>query len=854
MLLNRRVLLMAALGPLSSLVIIVVMRSGAVPAYQSYSVALAAVYTILVMAVCLLAGWSGVFSVGHPAFFAIGAYCVAYGSAQGWSLELTILLAVAVSAGIGAFLGFAGARFSVLYIALLTLAFTLVTLEIINRWSSVTGGDQGVPVTSLSSSLGLGTVASGSTAALYLAVVAAGLTSTVAVLTRQTGLRMRLVAAKSHPIAARSVGIAPELQTALAFAVSAAFAGLAGCLLGLITGFVSPDTFSLNLGIVTIGASVLGGVGTIMGSVVGGVYMTWIPTLADSIGVPQPIVQGVLLIAMLILLPGGVVPYLGRLLRGGWSRLRPSGPASTFGLQRETGATLLPGADARDESSTPGQLVARGKGTSEVLSVANLRVRFGGLNALEGANLSVRGGEVLAIIGPNGAGKTTLVNVLSGLVGGGKIEGSVRYGSHDLLHGRATSRRALGIGRTFQHAEPFGELTVLENVMCTHRWPSAAHTQRAKAVLASVGLQEFADRLPPELPFGLQKRLDLARAISEDPQLLILDEPFGGLDATERAATARRITSLRDSGVGVVVIDHVIDDLFAVADRVVAFDFGRPVGEGAPDVVLKDPAVRASYLGTAGAVTAPAKPAGEPALAVRVSKVEHRYGGVIALDGVDLEVGVGTLVGLVGANGAGKSTLGQILHGSMRPTHGSREVGVVGGRQLRSSLVPEGRALFKTLSLRENLEVAAFAAGIRGKSLQERLDQTAEWLPQRLRDRLAVPAAALSGGEQQLLAIARALMADPDVIILDEPALGLAPTMVDEVYGRIAELVEHGVTVVILEQLLSRALGVCQEVLVLHEGVVAARGRPGDRAFADEAEAAYFGGALARAGMRILEV
>jgi ABC-type branched-subunit amino acid transport system ATPase component/ABC-type branched-subunit amino acid transport system permease subunit len=855
MLLNRRLLLLAALGPLASLVIIAVMASGAIPDYLAYSVALAAVYTILVMAVCLLAGWSGVFSVGHPAFFAIGAYAVAYGSAHGWSLELSILLAVGVSAVLGAFLGFAGARFSVLYIALLTLAFTLVTLEIINRWSSVTGGDQGVPVAELSSSLGLGTVAGGSTAAGYLAVGAAGLTLTVAVVARQTGLRMRLVAAKSHPIAARSVGIAPELQTSLAFAVSAAFAGLAGSLLGLITGFVSPETFSLNLGIVTIAASVLGGVGSIVGSVVGGAYMTWIPTLADSTGVPQPIVQGVVLIAMLILLPGGVVPYVGRILRGGWARLRPGKVSPTDASKAEKGLeSAIPAARAGDESSASGQLLARGQRAPQALSVENLSVRFGGLNALEGANLAVRGGEVLAIIGPNGAGKTTLVNVLSGLVGGGKIEGSVRYGAHNLLRGRATKRRTLGIGRTFQHAEPFSELTVLENVMCTHRWPSALHVRRARAVLESVGLQDVTDRLPGGLPFGLLKRLDLARAISEDPELLILDEPFGGLDATERVATARQITSLRDRGVGVVVIDHVIDDLFAVADRVVAFDFGRPVGEGAPDVVLKNPAVRASYLGTAGAVTAPAEPKRELGLAVGVSQVEHRYGGVIALGGVDLGVTLGTLVGIVGANGAGKSTLGQILHGSLVPTRGSRELGTVDGRPLRSSLVPEGRALFKSLSLKENLEVAAFAAGIRGTAMKDRLDQTAEWLPQRLRDRLAIPAAALSGGEQQVLAIARALMADPEVIILDEPALGLAPTMVDEVYGRIAELVEEGLTVVMLEQLLSRALGVCHQVLVLHEGVVASRGRPTDQGFPEEAEAAYFGGAQAGNGMRSLEV
>jgi ABC-type branched-subunit amino acid transport system ATPase component len=157
-------------------------------------------------------------------------------------------------------------------------------------------------------------------------------------------------------------------------------------------------------------------------------------------------------------------------------------------------------------------------------------------------------------------------------------------------------------------------------------------------------------------------------------------------------------------------------------------------------------------------------------------------------------------------------------------------------------VVPEGRGLFKTLTLRENLEVAAYAYGIRGTRLRSRLDEVVEWLPPRLRDRLAVSAAGLSGGEQQILAIARALMAEPDVLIVDEPALGLAPALVDEVYAKLGRLARDGMTVVLLEQLLSRALGACHEIVVLHDGTIAAGGKPEDPSFATLAETAYFGG------------
>ncbi len=379
-------------------------------------------------------------------------------------------------------------------------------------------------------------------------------------------------------------------------------------------------------------------------------------------------------------------------------------------------------------------------------------------------------------------------------------------------------------------------------MLCTHRRITPRNRRTADELLDRVGLADVADRYPAELPFGLQKRLDLARAMAEEPALLVLDEPFGGLDAEERATAARQIERLRDGGAAVLVIDHVLDDLFAVADRVVAFDFGKPVGEGLPGEVLRDPAVQASYLGTTTARPAPPARGGDAPVVIRLTGVEHHYGGVAALRGIDLDVREGAVLGVVGANGAGKSTLGRILHGSLRPSAGTREASRTGVRTVGTSLVPEGRALFKTLSLRENLEVAAYSVGLKGASLRAKLDETVEWLPPRIRDRLGVAAAGLSGGEQQMLAIARALMAGPDVLVVDEPALGLAPALVDEVYGRLGELADGGMTVVLLEQLLSRAMATCHEVVVLHEGVVAAHGSAADPAFATRAESAYFGG------------
>jgi branched-chain amino acid transport system ATP-binding protein len=549
--------------------------------------------------------------------------------------------------------------------------------------------------------------------------------------------------------------------------------------------------------------------------------------------VNQMILQGALLVVALLVLPGGVVPALASMGRGLWRRVRP--------------APAAPPSVAEPAPDGPADTVRKPPGpeAETVLQVDDLAVTFGGLKALDGVSVSVRKGEVLAIIGPNGAGKTTLVNALSGLLPSGSVAGSARYQGYELIGRRATRHRARGLARTFQHAELFGELTAIENLLCTHRRLTAARRFEAARTLERLGLSGIADRRPAELPFGPQKRLDLARAVVEHPDLLILDEPFGGLDATERALLAAQVRRLRDEGTSMIIIDHVIEDLFAVADRVVAFDFGQPIGSGTPDVVLDDEVVRASYLGASTERPRRSRvPAGGDPL-VTLTGVGHRYGGVVALDGVDLQIRRGAVLAVAGANGAGKSTLGQVVHGSIVPTTGARSVGEIDGRAPRSSLVPEGRALFKTLSVRENLEVAAYAAGVRGRELRRRLDGTLDWLPERVRGRLSVSAAALSGGEQQLLATARALMAAPDLLVLDEPALGLAPALVDEVYARISGLAERGLTVVVLEQLLTRAIGLADEVVVLHEGVVALHGAPDDPDFAARAERAYFAGAPA---------
>jgi ABC-type branched-subunit amino acid transport system ATPase component/ABC-type branched-subunit amino acid transport system permease subunit len=806
-------------GPLGAVLAILILQSGAVPLYTEFTIGLAAVYALMVLSLSLLASWTGIWSIGHPALVAIGAYAMAYGSSHGWSLQLTIALTVVTCAFIGGFLGFVGSRFSVLYVALLTLAFTLVCLELINVWQDVTNGDQGVPVNIVSTPFG--DYFPSSSEAIYIVIGTLGVCLAGAEAVRRSSIRMRLVAAKTHPVVARTIGISPEAQSAIGFAASGAVAGLAGVMLGLVSGFVSPETFSLVLAVNLIAASVLGGTGSLIGAVLGGAFLAGAPSMASSMSIDQPYLLGGLLIFSLIFLPEGVVPAIvGRLDRWtGW----------TARLERSKDRVYA------DAALEPRPIPAGADGDEPLAVIEGLGVRFGGLRAVQDVAMTLTPGEVVAVIGPNGAGKTTFVNALSGIAGGATVEGSIKFAGEELRKVRPTRRRSRGLGRTFQHAELFPELSVAENVLVVGRWTTRADRRRTHRLLASVGLSGLGHRHPGDLSFGPQKRIDLARAIAESPRLLILDEPFGGLDSQERSDVASHIRRLREEGVCVVIIDHVLDDLFAVADRVVAFDFGQLIAEGTPETILQDPTVRSSYLGEVD-LEAPSGLGSEDATSViSLEAVSHHYGGVRALEDISLSVGKGAVLGVVGTNGAGKSTLGRILHGSLKSSDGSRST------EARISLVPEGRLLFKTLSVRENLEVAAYASGIGRARMRRRLAELTEWLPERVRTRMDISAGALSGGEQQLVAIARALMAEPEVLILDEPALGLSPVMVNEVFSQINALAREGITTVILDQSLNRALQTCTDVVVLRQGEVVARGSSSVDGFADSAEIAYFG-------------
>ena len=454
------------------------------------------------------------------------------------------------------------------------------------------------------------------------------------------------------------------------------------------------------------------------------------------------------------------------------------------------------------------------------------------------------------MIGPNGAGKTTLFGALVGMIPAD--DGTVVLDGRVATGWSAAHRARVGIGRTFQRLEVFGSMTVLENLsfaaeaaaLAGHPWRLLTRSRHrddrwAEEVLDLLELGPFAHRVAGSLPLGVGRRIELGRALCTRPRLLLLDEPSSGLDPGETAMVADTVANAVASlGVGALLIEHDMSMVRRLCERLYVLEHGRCI------------AVRTHRRGGRERGRARGLPGQErrmssaPVLSVR--GLRAGYGGGEVLHGVDLDLAEGGLVAVLGANGAGKSTLLAAIAGHVRPRAGGvllEGVDLAGCHAEVVSrcglyLVPEGKAVFPSLSVLENLRLSS---GAPEPALAPRVQQAFELFPQ-LADRRAQAAGTMSGGEQRMLALARAFVADPRVLLLDEPSLGLAPKVVDEVFQAIAGFQSLGTSVVLVEQYVHRALSVADAAVVLASGRMVWSGAAAELDEADLADR-YLGGA-----------
>ncbi|MFQ5775295.1 MAG: ATP-binding cassette domain-containing protein [Kiloniellaceae bacterium] len=779
----------------------------------------------------LLLGYTGLVSFGHGAYFGLAAYAAALIQIHvlPGRFVLPVLLAVTFAALLGLVIGFLVLRRRGVYFALLTLAFTAMFFYIVFRWTSFTGGENGLGGITRPSLLGLA-LDDQTTFYRLVAIVVFAVAWLMWRLVNSPFGRV-LIAIRENEQRATFAGYPVQRYKLIAFVISTAVVGLAGSLFGFLKYFVSADLVHVNFSGEILAMSIIGGMRDFIGPPVGALFFILFREILSGYTSGWQFYFGILFMGFILFSPTGLVGVGTRLL----APLRRG---------RETLAAMAARARPAPAAEVPGFLRAAEPGGAgrPLLECRGAVKRFGAFVAVSAVDLQVADRTVQALIGPNGAGKTTLFNVLSGMYP--PDEGSLSFADESVEGRRADELARRGVARSFQVTNLFTGLTVWENVRLAVQardparfdlWRRADGLRRVNeetaALVRFLGLEGLEGALVSDLSYGGQRLLEIGVALAPRPRVLLLDEPLAGLAVAERERIVGLIQRLAEH-MGVLVVEHDIDRVFAFSESITVMNDGAVLIQGPPEAVRSDPEVQQVYLGSgkklvAGHHKPVQKAASSPLLTVEV--INTFYGSSHILHDVSLEVREGEMVALLGRNGAGKSSTIKAIMGLNPPRTG--EIAFMGQEIAGHSpeeialrgigLVPQGRRLFPNLSVAENLAMGRLrrraADGVRWTD-----QRIFEYFP-RLEERLHTKADVLSGGEQQMVAIARALSGNVRLLLMDEPFEGLSPTMAEEVFHSIDELRKE-VPILIIEHDLDLVLALADRVYVLDRGAITHEG------------------------------
>jgi branched-chain amino acid transport system ATP-binding protein len=762
----------------------------------------------------LLVGAAGQLSLANAALIGCGAYVSGILSANhDWPVWLGVVAAVLTGGVVAGAIGAVSLHLRSFYFAVVTLSFAVLFNVAMRVWYDVTGGSTGL---SGIPGLGGGTIIDVDYS-FWIRVTGfscgAVLLIAMALLRSKVGSAWRVIA--TDEVLAESLGIRPFAYKTLAFALSGAFAGLAGALHAHYQRFIAPDDFAPHLLVELLLVVFVGGAGTAWGAVVGAFAIEGLGFIDASPEASQLITVGVL-IFVLVVAPKGIAALVLKGLAPVRRRL-----TRTRAVEPPTRPVLAGTAHAQSD----GAVAVECRGVSK---------SFGAVKVLEDVDFTAKSGRIHGLIGPNGAGKTTLINIFTQYLA--SDGGEVVIDGEPVRRCSPLGAVRRGVRRTFQTPRLVESLTVRENVLLGSMFTSGRNEAEADELMGALGLAAFADAPAATLPAGARRVVEIARALAGHPKVLLLDEPLAGLVPTEIGPVAAAIRHARDAmGVVVVLVEHNLGVVFDISDDVSVLDTGRVMGSGPAAEVAASPSLRTIF--GAPETVAYTRPNGKhpladapvPSIALEARNVVAGYGSVEVLHGFDMAVMESSVSALIGVNGAGKTTALCMMSGLLPVRRGSVVIGGVEQRRLDArkavrlgvAHVPQGRHVFPTLTVRENLLTAARAAGL--PRSDDHVDEVLERLPL-LRDHLDREAGALSGGQQQVLVIGRALITKPKVLLIDEPSMGLALRLLPSIGELIDGLRRDGLAIVLAEQNVAFARDVAQRVYLVDQGRVATSG------------------------------
>jgi branched-chain amino acid transport system ATP-binding protein len=782
-----------------------------------------AILAIATMGLNLCIGYTGLVSFGHSTWFGIGAYAAGLMQLHWFrdQIWLPLLLSMIVVAVAATLVGMLILRRRGVYFSLLTLALSALTYTVAFRWSEVTGGEDGLGGLKRGS-IGPYSLDDGLT--FYIVVALFGL-AVLYVLLRvvRSPFGHVLVAIRENQLRATFQGYPVERYKLVVFVISAVVTGLAGALLGFQTYLVSAEAVSVPFSGEMLAMVVIGGMHNMLGPALGSLFFILFRELFSIWSSNWLLYFGLIFVAFVIYSPGGLVGVWATLSR----RWRPvTEEAAAMSARKIYEGLPMPA------------FLHPHKVEGTVLQVDGVSKHFGGIRAVSGASLTIGAGEIHALIGPNGAGKTTLFNLVSGLYT--PDTGSVRLNGRDI--GGLASHRIChqGLARSFQITNLFRGLSIYENLrlslqaqhaMRFNIWRDVDSYPQVHAetveLIRYLGLEGIETIEGGELSYGGQRLVDLGIALGSKPQVLLLDEPLAGLAAAERERVSTLVTNVA-AHIPVLIVEHDIDRVLGFSRRVTVMNQGEVLMTGSPDDVRHDGRVQEIYTGKGiPTVTSHVSSDTPGAQVLRFERVNAFYGKSHILNDATLDVREGEIVALLGRNGAGKSTLLKTLAGLVPPASGTikyegRDIAGMPApdiARLGIGYVPQGRGLFAGMTVAENLSLGRLARktdGSNGVVWSE--EQIFDYFP-RLKERMHIAADYLSGGEQQMLAVARALSGNVKLLLLDEPFEGLAPTVVLELF-KVFDALRRHTSIVIVEHNLDLVLALADRVFALERGAV----------------------------------